>query len=101
MNRLNEKGDSYDPISLSDLEFDDEWITEQEYPCLMEGGALILMKGLLVKREREGLKCPTERAQTGAAVTLARTLPGHLLQESPLAGLDIWGLLHPLNLLHL
>ncbi|KAF7821916.1 adenylate kinase isoenzyme 6-like protein HBR1-like [Senna tora] len=34
-----EKGNSYDPISLSDLESDDEWITEQEEPCLMEGGS--------------------------------------------------------------
>lgn len=29
-----EKGDTYDPISLSDIESDDEWITEKEDPCL-------------------------------------------------------------------
>ncbi|KAK4255985.1 hypothetical protein QN277_008908 [Acacia crassicarpa] len=32
-----EKGDTYDPICLSDLDSDEEWITEQEDPCLMEG----------------------------------------------------------------
>ncbi|XP_061357381.1 uncharacterized protein LOC133301719 [Gastrolobium bilobum] len=31
------KGDTYDPICLSDLESDDEWIAEQEEPCLMDG----------------------------------------------------------------
>ncbi|XP_027942227.1 uncharacterized protein LOC114195971 [Vigna unguiculata] len=29
-----EKGDTYDPICLSDIESDDEWITEKEDPCL-------------------------------------------------------------------
>lgn len=29
-----EKGDTYDPICLSDIESDDEWITEVEDPCL-------------------------------------------------------------------
>ncbi|KAI9126444.1 hypothetical protein K1719_002865 [Acacia pycnantha] len=32
-----EKGDTYDPICLSDLDYDEEWITEQEDPCLMDG----------------------------------------------------------------
>ncbi|KAI9083295.1 hypothetical protein K1719_034827 [Acacia pycnantha] len=32
-----EKGDTYDPICLSDLDFDEEWITEQEDLCLMDG----------------------------------------------------------------
>ncbi|XP_061360438.1 uncharacterized protein LOC133304421 [Gastrolobium bilobum] len=31
-----EKGDTYDPICLSDLDSDEEWITEQEEPCLMD-----------------------------------------------------------------
>ncbi|XP_061352114.1 uncharacterized protein LOC133297067 [Gastrolobium bilobum] len=30
------KGDTYDPICLSDLDSDEEWITEQEEPCLMD-----------------------------------------------------------------
>jgi len=29
-----EKGDTYDPICLSDIESDDEWITEKESPYL-------------------------------------------------------------------
>jgi len=29
-----EKGETYDPICLSDIESDDEWITEKENPCL-------------------------------------------------------------------
>ncbi|WOL06774.1 hypothetical protein Cni_G15508 [Canna indica] len=33
------KGDTYDPICLSDLESDDEWITEREDPCLIEGNS--------------------------------------------------------------
>ena len=31
--RKEEKGDTYDPICLSDIESDDEWITEKEDPC--------------------------------------------------------------------
>ncbi|MED6210822.1 hypothetical protein PIB30_067738 [Stylosanthes scabra] len=27
-------GETYDPICLSDIESDDEWITEKEAPCL-------------------------------------------------------------------
>ncbi|XP_030931017.1 uncharacterized protein LOC115956884 [Quercus lobata] len=34
--KREENGDSYDPICLSDLESDDEWITEKEEPCLPE-----------------------------------------------------------------
>ena len=29
-----EKRETYDPICLSDMESDDEWITEREEPCL-------------------------------------------------------------------
>jgi hypothetical protein len=29
-----EKGETYDPICLFDIELDDEWITEKEDPCL-------------------------------------------------------------------
>jgi len=29
-----EKGDTYDPIRLSDIDSDDEWITEKDDPCL-------------------------------------------------------------------
>ena len=32
--KRQENGETYDPISLSDMEFDDEWITESEDPCL-------------------------------------------------------------------
>ena len=32
--KREENGDSYDLICLSDMEFDDEWITEKEEPCL-------------------------------------------------------------------
>lgn len=28
------KGELYDPVSLSDMESDNEWITESELPCL-------------------------------------------------------------------
>ncbi|CAL5385720.1 unnamed protein product [Camellia sinensis] len=31
-----ERGETYDPIYLSDMESDDEWITEKEDPCLPE-----------------------------------------------------------------
>jgi hypothetical protein len=31
-----EKGDTYDPICLSDMDSDDEWITEKEDACLSE-----------------------------------------------------------------
>ena len=34
--KREENGDSYDPICLSDMESDDEWITEKEEPCLPE-----------------------------------------------------------------
>ena len=34
--KWEENGDSYDPICLSDMESDDEWITEKEKPCLPE-----------------------------------------------------------------
>ena len=34
--KREENGDSYDPICLSDMEFDNEWITEKEEPCLPE-----------------------------------------------------------------
>nr|KYP66189.1 hypothetical protein KK1_012473 [Cajanus cajan] len=33
-NSREENGDTYDPICLSDIESDDEWITEKENPCL-------------------------------------------------------------------
>ena len=29
-----EKGDTYDPICLSDMESDDDWVTKKEDPCL-------------------------------------------------------------------
>ncbi|KAF7119637.1 hypothetical protein RHSIM_Rhsim13G0053900 [Rhododendron simsii] len=32
--KREENGDAYDPICLSDMESDDEWITEREDPCL-------------------------------------------------------------------
>ena len=32
--KREENGDTYDPICLSDMESDDEWITEREDPCL-------------------------------------------------------------------
>ncbi|KAL6501599.1 hypothetical protein OROGR_026732 [Orobanche gracilis] len=32
--RQRKRGDNYDPICLSDMESDDEWITEVEEPCL-------------------------------------------------------------------
>ncbi|KAI8535251.1 hypothetical protein RHMOL_Rhmol10G0159300 [Rhododendron molle] len=32
--KQEENGDAYDPICLSDMESDDEWITEREDPCL-------------------------------------------------------------------
>ncbi|WOL10272.1 hypothetical protein Cni_G19026 [Canna indica] len=31
-----EKGETYDPICLSDMESDDEWIIEREEPCLYD-----------------------------------------------------------------
>ena len=31
-----EKRETYDPICLSDMESDDEWITEREEPCLSD-----------------------------------------------------------------
>ena len=34
--KREENGDSYDPICLSDMESDDEWITKKEEPCLPE-----------------------------------------------------------------
>ncbi|XP_028753001.1 uncharacterized protein LOC114712623 [Neltuma alba] len=34
-----EKGETYDPICLSDIESDDEWITEKENPCLPVDGS--------------------------------------------------------------
>ncbi|XP_028798861.1 uncharacterized protein LOC114754239 [Neltuma alba] len=34
-----EKGQTYDPICLSDIESDDEWITEKENPCLPVDGS--------------------------------------------------------------
>ena len=34
--KRQERGETYDPICLSDMEFDDEWITEVEDPCLPE-----------------------------------------------------------------
>ncbi|XP_028803194.1 uncharacterized protein LOC114758322 [Neltuma alba] len=34
-----EKRETYDPICLSDIEFDDEWITEKENPCLPVDGS--------------------------------------------------------------
>lgn len=32
--KRQERGETYDPICLSDLDSDDEWITEREDPCL-------------------------------------------------------------------
>lgn len=32
--KRKDKGDAYDPICLSDMESDDEWITEKEDPTL-------------------------------------------------------------------
>jgi len=32
--KSKEKGETYDPICLSDIESDDEWITKKENPCL-------------------------------------------------------------------
>ncbi|KAI8017136.1 hypothetical protein LOK49_LG04G00681 [Camellia lanceoleosa] len=34
--KRQERGETYDPIYLSDMESDDEWITEKEDPCLPE-----------------------------------------------------------------
>ncbi|CAL5436697.1 unnamed protein product [Camellia sinensis] len=34
--KRQERGEIYDPIYLSDMESDDEWITEKEDPCLPE-----------------------------------------------------------------
>lgn len=34
--KRQERGETYDPIVLSDVESDDEWITEKEEPCLPE-----------------------------------------------------------------
>ncbi|XP_028806378.1 uncharacterized protein LOC114761216 [Neltuma alba] len=38
-NIREEKGGTYDPICLSDIESDDEWITEKENPCLPVDGS--------------------------------------------------------------
>ena len=32
--KREKRGENYDPICLSDMESDEEWITEQENPCL-------------------------------------------------------------------
>ena len=32
--KREERGETYDPICLSDMESDDEWVTEIEDPCL-------------------------------------------------------------------
>ncbi|GFZ10855.1 ATP/GTP-binding protein family [Actinidia rufa] len=34
--KRQERGETYDPICLSDLDSDDEWITEREHSCLPE-----------------------------------------------------------------
>ena len=34
--KREENGDSYDPICLSNMEFDDEWIIEKEEPYLLK-----------------------------------------------------------------
>lgn len=36
LQKRKDRGETYDPISLSDMESDDEWITEKEDPCLPE-----------------------------------------------------------------
>ncbi|KAJ9547525.1 hypothetical protein OSB04_020068 [Centaurea solstitialis] len=36
LQKRKERGETYDPICLSDMESDDEWITEKEDACLPE-----------------------------------------------------------------
>ncbi|XP_028801483.1 uncharacterized protein LOC114756714 [Neltuma alba] len=56
-----EKGETYDPICLSDIESDDEWITEKENPCLPVDGSWMdihesftLDEGALSKKRKRG-----------------------------------------------
>lgn len=36
LQKRKDRGETYDPICLSDMESDDEWITEKEDACLPE-----------------------------------------------------------------
>ena len=56
-----ERGDTYDPICLSDIESDDEWIAEKENPCLPEDNSWMdvhecfnLDEGASSNRKRRG-----------------------------------------------
>ncbi|XP_057432600.1 uncharacterized protein LOC130725380 [Lotus japonicus] len=69
-----EKGDNYDPICLSDIESDDEWITEKETPCLPGPGddswmdiheSFTLEEGAPSKKRKRGPRNLNARSSMG------------------------------------
>ncbi|KAJ1404578.1 hypothetical protein SESBI_26454 [Sesbania bispinosa] len=87
---IEEKSDTYDPICLSDIELNDEWITKKEDPCLLVDGTWMDIHESFTFEEG----APTKKRKRGICSTLHEwaswVLRPLLAQATPTSASSFW-----------